>query len=639
MNMCGIAGILSLNPNKPIHLKELEAIFQGIKHRGPDNTGVFMSNLNGQYVITKKSKSPDFPIFLALLHARLSIIDLSPKAAQPMCRGHLCLVHNGEIYNFQELKAELKDDFDFSTKTDSEVVLAGILKWGWDFYERANGMWADAIWDRRNQTLYLVRDRLGIKPIYYSVENERFAFASEIKALLKLFESLRTLNLVAAFEFINFRWIDHSHETLVKGIFQVPAGQIVRVTKNGNISVVRSLKLKTRTDITGSPPAVLRALLDDSVRLRLISDVPVGVLLSGGIDSTGIASLAVRRKKGLKAFTVTYPNLDGELKTEIENAKLVASDLGLEHYFISITPGYFVHLLKSFVHQIDLPFFSASMFAEYAIIRFANLAGVKVVLSGQGADELFAGYPPYWATMLASLVRKRDWLTLLKTLNMLPIRLKKQAVSICLMQIAPKPVRKRLIELTMPLLDDFRNALKHTEISRKIEQAFERQVEYRGICDLNKRLMLDTLKYHLPALLRYIDRNSMAHGVEARVPYLDHRIVEFAFSIAEDWKMRDGFTKFVLREALKGLVPDEIRLSKVKLGFPTPLFSWMKGPMRFWIEEILQNSKLLNSILHPSRILKIWLDFLEKNTNGDLIWRIVSLELWMKSFGIEMPKF
>ena len=140
MNMCGIAGILSLNPNKPIHLKELEAIFQGIKHRGPDNTGVFMSNLNGQYVITKKSKSPDFPIFLALLHARLSIIDLSPKAAQPMCKGHLCLVHNGEVYNFQELKAELEDDFDFSTKTDSEVVLAGILKWGWDFYERANGV-------------------------------------------------------------------------------------------------------------------------------------------------------------------------------------------------------------------------------------------------------------------------------------------------------------------------------------------------------------------------------------------------------------------------------------------------------------------------------------------------------------------
>lgn len=528
--MCGIAGIISPDPSL-LNRENLKKMAASLAHRGPDGEAVWMD-----------------PGKAGLAHRRLCVIDISDAAAQPMhYLSRYSIIHNGEIYNYEELQEILAHKGHvFKTQSDTEVILAAYAEYGSSCLNYFDGMFAFAIWDRQEQRLFCARDRFGEKPFFYyhDEENNAFYFGSELRALYAA-GLARTENYSLVLRFLALGHVSDASDrsaTYDARIKKLPpahsltysAGSPPRIQQYWDVSLqTRSVPLKAATER-------LHELLFNSVKRRLRSDVPLGTSLSGGLDSSTIAFFI--REAGidhLKSFTATFPGFE---KDESAVATSVASKFGFENYQVQPTADDFIGNFESVLKCQEQPFGSSSVCAQYEVFKLASRQGITVLLDGQGADETLAGYEKYL-----------NW-----------------------------RVRAVLPELTSQLLirREERRLYRNSYINRSFLQTYSRGIRLTkpAVGNLNDLLCFEVFYQGLEDLLRYADRNAMAHGREVRLPFLNHDLVSFVFSLPSKYKIGNGYTKFILRKLMDGYLPDEIVWKKRKTGFEPPQQQWMQHP-------------------------------------------------------------
>jgi asparagine synthase (glutamine-hydrolysing) len=650
--MCGITGIYTFK--EPLDPNCIKRMTESLRHRGPDDEGFLaVDSTSGKVIsltgIDSKTYGPRIEDFngstnLFLGHRRLSIIDLSPVGHQPMSNevGSLWIVHNGEIYNYLEIRKELVSlGHRFKSHTDTEVILHAYEEWGIECLRRFNGMWAFAIWDLKKKTLFCSRDRAGVKPFYYIYDSKQFCFTSEIKALLQIgtFSIEPNEQIIADYLFSGL--IDHTQETFFKNIYQLRPGEFLLCDGN-------KLTIQSYWDIEPKEDSLSQhngyadrfyELLEDSIRLRLRTDVPIGTCLSGGLDSSSIVCLAnmlmsdgqninsklVGEKQ--KTFSSCFEEPAYDERKFIEE---VISRTGAEKNYVFPDEKDFLNDLYQLIRYQDEPFGSTSMYAQWKVMRLAKERGVTVLLDGQGGDELLAGYLPSFYHLFRQARKDfdigllmREGKGFLKHHQNLMGRLFHKTIA------AMFPKRLRAF---FPGLD--RNG------DGGAEEGFRKNY-YRSISWPRKfEHELNNYLYHafrftvLPGLLHYEDRNSMAFSLEARLPFLDYRLVEFSFSLPARLKMDGGVTKVVLREAMKGTLPERVRNRMDKIGFTTPEETWFRTGLREWIGKIISSKSFAErGYFNVPKVKQIFLEYCEGKRNDHfLIWRWVNLELWLRTF-------
>ncbi|MCE1204309.1 MAG: asparagine synthase (glutamine-hydrolyzing) [Holophagaceae bacterium] len=621
------------------------------RHRGPDDEGYLLGRIGGGEFRHASGEDTDrrldLPTIcsleggfdLVLAHRRLSILDLSTAGHQPMLdpSGQVAVVFNGEIYNYQELREELKAlGHAFGTACDTEVLLAAYREWGVACFSRFVGMWSLALWDRSRQELVCARDPFGIKPFYYHHAGSRFAFASEIKALLALSGARRTLNPQRTFLYLRWGQTDFGDETLFSEIAQLPPGHVLVLPLDGRSG--EKVTAYWRPSINESPALSfedaaqrLRELFLESVGFHMRSDVPIGTALSGGVDSSAI-SCSMREIGGpeLNLHTFSYladdPHIsekawidlvNGRTKATSHPARVAGEDLRED--------------LDNLIYQQDEPFGSTRIYAQYRVYREARRAGVTVLLNGQGADELLGGYHYYFGARWASLMRQDQWLRGLRFLNRTG-RLKGwsswSTMKFGAQQLLPGPTQPMLrLAANRRLVPDWLN-----------REWFDRQgVEFSGLGaeggpDCLKQALAHTLStVSLPHLLRYEDRNSMAFSIESRVPFLTTRLADFVLSLPESYIISDeARTKSVFVAAMRGLVPDHVLDRKDKVGFETPEGDWMPW-LREWGEDVLAPGYLADMPMFRAVTLG---QALGGSMSGHSAWRCLCFLKWCKRFEV-----
>ena len=601
--MCGIAGVVELDGG-PADTALLERMGALLAHRGPDASGTVVEGAT------------------ALVHRRLAIIDLSDEGCQPMTSadGATTIVYNGEIFNYLELREELRAaGHEFRTETDTEVVLAAYNEWGRECLARFNGMWAFAIMDRRRNELFLARDRLGVKPLYYALAGDRFLFASECKALLADPAVGLSPAEPALAAFLAWGILDHSALTMFEGVLQLPPGHWMAIGKRGVEGPVRWWEIAVNPAVTSPPaierdtPARLRALLTDAVRLRLRADVPVGTCLSGGIDSSTIVALIARLLatehpesvgEQQRTFSAVYADPRFDERRFMEVAAVSAGVVGA---YVEPSPDRLRADLLDLVWAQDEPFGSLSIYAQYCVMRRAA-ESVTVVLDGQGADEQLAGYLAYQGTYLSTLARRGRSVRFVEE-ALGTLRHHRGFFANAIRQLVVRRGRRGLLRVDAPPVH-----------------------RYAG--DLDRVLLQETTVTNLPALLHYEDRNSMHFSIEARVPFLDYRVVEYLASLPLDQKLRRGVTKYALRRAIKGLVPEAIRCRMDKMGFVTPEEVWMGRELGPLVEEVFASESFRSRPYWDADAVAA--DFARyragKAQYSYEVFRIFVTELWLRLF-------
>ncbi len=618
--MCGVCGVVAFG--RPAETDTVAAMARELDHRGPDGDGAFV----GEGV--------------ALGFRRLAIIDLSEAGRQPFASadGALQLVHNGEVYNYRELRSELEaKGRRFRSATDTEVVLAAYEEWGERCVERFNGMWAFALWDGRRKSLFCSRDRFGVKPFYYRLARGRLAFASELKAFRGDPETRLAPNPRAVRDYLEQGYVDHTDETFFDGLVKLPPAHTLTFDESG-LRLRRYWRLESRERGPGDAAEAVRELFLDSMRLHLRSDVPVGTCLSGGLDSSAIAcavDLLLRTEAEnakpvgdrQKTFTAYFqePGFD-----ERAYAAAVVELARAEAHWISFGPDDLVESLPSIVESQDEPFGSTSVVAQWYVMRAARDSGVTVMLDGQGADEIFAGYHGYFGPFFADLLRRgrlRDLRAELVAYRDLHGASASAAAIALARPFLPARVRwaarGRVTGGSSLLHPSLRNLAPTPE---------------RGGSPYTDRLrrMLELIltERGLPELLHYEDRNSMAHSLEARVPFLDHRLVELLFSLEGTELIERGRTKAVLRRALGDLLPPLVRDRVDKLGFVTPEARWLRGPLGDLAADVFASRSLAERGFVDAAAAR---RRLQRHRRGDLnagfeLWRALNVELWARTF-------
>jgi asparagine synthase (glutamine-hydrolysing) len=608
--MCGIAGIINPHPlkgrgeNLSFMKQSLHKMAAALQHRGPDGEKIWI-NPNG---------------LAGLSHRRLSIIDLSNAAEQPM---HLLtsalstsgegaprytIVHNGEIFNYIELKESLqKQGYSFRTGSDTEVILAAYDHYNEECVEYFDGMFAFAIWDEEEQELFAARDRFGEKPFFYSFNGSEFVFASEMKALWAAGIE-RKPNLQMLFNFITIGYVDNPgkpEETFFENIFKLPpASKLFYAPDTRELIIEKywdidtSIQNKTITDKEALEK--FNHLFSVSVKRRLRSDVAIGTSLSGGLDSSSvvaaISQLATHRhpehvipggakESGesqltahlpiaigtpLTSFTAAFPGFD---RDESAYAAAVAKQFGLKQNIIKISANDFVNDWEKFIHHQEEPFGSASAYAQYKVFELARQQNVTVLLDGQGADEILAGYSKYYKWYWQELFQKRKLIRTKELKAAKKIGVKetfgfKNVIAALFPDIASVILERQYLV----------NALRHEELTKEFVHLQSKEAYYSTPINfnLNGVLYFNTCMHGLQELLRYADRNSMAHGREVRLPFLNHELVEFIFSLPPHFKIRNGWTKWILRQDVAQQLPDDIVWRKNKIGFEPPQKQWMQ---------------------------------------------------------------
>jgi asparagine synthase (glutamine-hydrolysing) len=629
--MCGLFGSIGVEPDR----KRIDLV----AHRGPDGSG------------WQEFASAAGPV--ALGHRRLSIIDLSEGGAQPMTdpTGTLHLVFNGEIYNYLELRDELKDKGErFQTASDSEVLLRAYSVWGLDCLPKLRGMFAFLIWDERQQRLVAARDRFGIKPLYYFATPRGVAFASEIKQLLGLPGEGRRMNIARVHDFLSAGVSDHMADTMFEGICQVRAAECAVVDCSGDaptLTTIRWYPISTETISIGEDAAGerFRALLTDSVRLHLRADVPIGSCLSGGLDSSAIVCLMSdmlrSRSGGAKVNTVSACYAEKEVDEKPFMEAVVSHAHTDPHYIFPRPEDVFARASDITWHQ-DEPFGSTSIFAQWCVFEEAKRVGVKVMLDGQGADEQLAGYHSGFHYYLSSLVLQGRIFKLLRTIwerNRMHGTSISEQLRAFVVPLLPPRVRSLLRRqhqaviqhdwLGSDLIRNSGNPLGPLAVSSQ-------SVGVKEPYDIASLCLALTHATNLPMLLHWEDRNSMAHSIEARVPFLDHPVVEFSLALGGDHKIVGGDTKRVLRRAMTGVLPERVRQRRDKLGFATPEQRWFRGPLRGMIIEGTEATlKRYPELFSATGVRALRDDMLEGRRNLDFtLWRIANLSLWGDRFGV-----
>jgi asparagine synthase (glutamine-hydrolysing) len=551
------------------------------------------------------SRPADVPPFVTLGHRRLAIIDLSEAARQPMSSddGALQITYNGEIYNYVELMSELESlGHRFRSRSDTEVILRAYEQWGEACLDRFNGMFAFAIWDERKRELFAARDRFGEKPFHYSWNAQAgfFAFASEIKALLPLPEVDCSIDDRALYRFIAFQELAGSEQTLWRGVKRLPHAHYLKLRWQGDRFdlVIRrywDIDLERTEDLSLKDAAArFLELFADSVRLRLRSDVPVGSSLSGGLDSSAVVCQIHRlgAAAGQKTFSARMedPALD-----EGRHIKAVLDQTGIEGHEVWPSADELERVFSRLCYHQEEPFLSTSQFAQHLVMRLAAENGVTVLLDGQGADELLAGYKPYFIARYGDMAERRDLLGLWREWRGFRSRHRRA------FPLSTKMLIARVSRTTYRLVQGRGNgssAAIWPEMTEWWDGEWRHEFAGESPSDLPRShrdkltrcLYRDAMCGELQELLRYGDRNSMAFSRELRQPFLDHRLAEFVFALPPEHKLFRGETKVVMRYAIRGLVPESIVTRHDKLGYQAPLSLWLEGPLEDWARDRLDSA-------------------------------------------------
>ncbi|MEW6350529.1 MAG: asparagine synthase (glutamine-hydrolyzing) [Thermodesulfobacteriota bacterium] len=613
--MCGICGIVDFS--KPPMTSVVQHMSEAMRHRGPDAGGVYAFG----------------PCVLG--HRRLSILDLSDAANQPMVSedGQVGLVFNGEIYNFQPIRAALlSKGHRFKTESDTEVLLQLYREKGPEMMADLNGMCAFAIWDDQARRLVMGRDRMGKKPLYYRADQGRIAFASEPTALLCDPNVTRDVWDQAVSEFFLYDFIPGSH-TIFKGVHRLPPASVAVFDEGG-------LRIRSyweppcpRTDLSDSrqPAERLRELLDDAVRMRLISDVPLGAFLSGGIDSTLITALMTRHSLGrVKTFSISFP---GTTHDESRWSRIAAHRVGSDHSEHAVDLS-IEELLPELVRHFGEPFGDSSAIPTWHLCRETR-RHVTVALSGDGGDELFGGYERYLARRLQVLY------------ELLPERLRDRVIEPLIDRVpattdyygtnlskklklfvqAARRMREdplAVIPRTFSLAEA--RELTQTGYAPELDPVYEVARQWSGLDPVTRMLFSDMQTYLAEDILTKVDRMSMAHSLEVRAPLLDYRVVEFACELPLRCKIRGMTTKRVLKAASRGLVPGEI-IRRSKYGFQVPLGTWFKGGLRNWARERLLDSG--HGLLNQRFVERLWNEHLAgKADHTHKLWSVIVFNEW-----------
>jgi asparagine synthase (glutamine-hydrolysing) len=669
--MCGIAAIFSsaegiLSSAEGIQPRLIQEMMAVVRHRGPDGEGYLGIHdtgaipfggpdtprdiFNSDFVYAPRATLAEGPPLRAALgHRRLSIVDLSPAGHQPMCTEdqRYWIVYNGEIYNHIELRAELeKAGYEFCSHTDTEVILHGYREWGPNCLHRFNGMFAFLIYDSVAGRIFVARDRFGVKPLYHWKSPAGFvAFASEIKQFTVLPGWHADLNRQTAYDFLNWGLFDHTAETLFKDVRQICGGEYIEWSLNdfqNGIRPVRWYRLEPRPFAGGTLDDAaneFRDLLTDSVRLRLRADVPVGSCLSGGLDSSSIVCMAndlLRRVNSHDRQKTFSARAEAERYDEMAYAEEVIKATGVDaHFTLPALDDLFATLPKITWHQ-DEPFSSTSIFAQWKVFELAAAQQVKVMLDGQGADELLAGYHGFFGVRFATLFKSVRWLQLVREISATRkkhgyslLHSAKYAVNFLLPEVLRQPLRALVHR------ESTRNtAWLGTEVLGAEERDPTLALRGNGLQDFSASQLIYT---SLPMLLHWEDRDSMAHSVESRVPFLDYRLVEFVLGLPDDFKLSHGVTKRVLRAGMQGILPEKVRLRMDKLGFATPEEVWLRERrpdlFRSALNEAIEQSQ--GVLLPPAR------EVLEQMISGKrpfsfLVWRMISFGDWMRRFNVRL---
>jgi asparagine synthase (glutamine-hydrolysing) len=630
--MCGIVGSFSFDYSSFVFTEPyIRRMRDTMTHRGPDGGGIWMS--------------PDGRVGLG--HRRLSIIDLSTVANQPMSNedGRLQVVFNGEIYNHAEVRKELEALGGHQWKTshsDTEVILHAFEQWGIDCLHRFRGMFAIALWDTRERCLWLVRDRIGVKPLYYSVHHGRITFASEIKALLQDPQQARNVNEDALYHYLSFLTTP-APETLFEGIHKLPPGSWLRVSADGDIQErryydpwdhVEPLQGLTEGEIAERIVGELRT----AVRLRKVSDVPVGVFLSGGIDSSTNARLFSEGDgMPVRTFSIGYDAEYGSYKSELPYARMMAQQVGAEHHERKLTQRDLLDFLPKMIHLQDEPIGDPVCVPVYYVSELARRNGVIVCQVGEGADELFCGYPT-WKLKLR-----------LQQANSVPVPDALKRLALAGMRFAgkdgghPYEALRRVVN-GQPVFwsgaDTFTDTQKRHLLSPRMRRRFEGVTSWDALAPIWRRfhekawershlnwMTYVDLSLRLPELLLMrVDKMSMGVSLEGRVPFLDHKFVELALGIPTALKTKNGELKYMLKRAVRGLIPDEI-IDRKKQGFGVPVHEWCLGGLGERVNRELDRFCRETDFIDRRAVAR-----LAEQKQGPALWYLLNLALWWRHY-------
>lgn len=622
--MCGICGF---NWNDEALAEKMAAV---MTHRGPDQFGVFSDDS------------------VSLAHRRLSIIDLSEQGRQPMTNedGTLHLAFNGEIYNFQELRERLEGKGHvFASRSDSEVILHAYEEYGMDVLQHLRGMFAIALWDAPRKRLLLARDRIGIKPLYYYNEGGKLVFGSEIKSLLEYVGIPRELNHQALYDYLGFEFVA-APDTMFRGIHKLPAGHAL-LMENGATSIVQywdlSFSAVERPATYEEAVEKEQALLEEAVKSHLVSDVPLGVFLSGGLDSSALVAMMRRHITGpLRTFTIGY---EDKSFSELDYAKIVADQFDTEHHVLMIDtlkPDY----VEEALWHLDEPMTDLSAVPLFLVCREAK-KHITVCLSGEGGDESFAGYDRFKASRLDRYGR------------ILPSFIRNGLIGGLVSRLPDRPQKKGAINMLKRFMEGARLPadghhlrwqyfLNQEKEAALFSDAFRKRVpfdpfrrvrDYAEQCDatdiVNKEVYLDMRFMMTDSVLMKVDKMSMASSLEIRVPLLDHVFIEYMASLPGNWKLKGMRTKHVFRSALKGILPDSI-VERGKQGYSLPVKHLLRNELKTYMIDLLNESPILRSTMNMDTVNRLIEEHVSmKHNHNHVLWGLINVALWQRRFKVE----
>lgn len=637
--MCGIVTIACFGGQR-VRTLDLHTMTDRLEHRGPDDSGyAWVDPLSGMCE-TWSAEAPFDGERSGILfgHRRLSILDLSRAGHQPMVNddGSMVLAFNGEIFNFIELRKELESlGARFHSQTDTEVLLKAYEYWGEDSLAKLNGMWAFTLWDQRREALVISRDRFGVKPLYYTVLDGLWIFASEIKAILTYPGAMRGISATGVTDYLATGAVDHLADSLFRDIHRVPPAGLLELRKSGLKerkfwTLQPSVGTETQSD--ESRIETFRSLLSDAVRLRVRSDVPVGTMLSGGLDSSSIAALIHEQRLGLSktgaqpageglrhshhAFSACWPGWVGDEEPAVDG---LCDRFGLSCHKLYPSSEEVWELLPKVSYYLDEPFEFPISVVQYCLMRKARDQGAIVVLNGHGADETLCGYPARFVPVLLAshLLAFRPW------------RFAKDCLSF---RKTEGWTHRRVLGLALGTLAE--RFIDRNDAWLTTLRGLPSTSEPPGLSPLGRSAWLSFSRQILPQWLRMEDRVSMACSVESRLPFLDYRLVEFISALPDSLKLNRGYTKFALRQAMKDSLPDALVTQRTKRFFGTPYQGWLRGDWRQRITDLFAGPCKVESYLEMKEFRKYLsqgLDSSGARFDASFIWRVISVEIWLRT--------
>jgi asparagine synthase (glutamine-hydrolysing) len=602
--MCGISGIINKN-KKIVSKEEIKNINDLISHRGPDDEGFY------------------FDDNFSFGHRRLSILDLSSDGHQPMhYLDKYTITYNGEVYNYLELKDELISfGYVFKSHTDTEVILASYDKWGQECVNRFNGMWAFAIHDKEKEIIFCSRDRFGIKPFYYTEIDNKFIFSSEIKQLLE-FYPYRYVNKNILMDYLIVGYEEHTNETFFENIFKLEQSNNLIYDLTSNTYIIEKYyditfdkninKLNEKESIK-----LYEKRLKNSIMLRLRSDVNVGTCLSGGLDSSSIASIASKEYNKItnSKFMAIHAKSTQKNNDESQYAQDVAKYCDIDLKIIEPTKEDFLNNIEEIIYTQEEPFGGPSIFMQYFVMKKAKEENCKVMLDGQGGDETLLGYERYYPAYLMSLSFFQFFKEFIKSLNNSKLSCK-QLIQYFIYFTNSKIRIKRLKSKSSYLKKEFLDYINKDIIDKNSKS-------YLDILKLQKEEIFYT---QMPHLLKYEDKNSMRNSIETRLPFIDYKVLEVAISLNTNFKIKDGWTKYILRKVVNKILPKNIVWRKNKLGFEAPTKTWIDS-ISSMMEDSILNSNIINKLTDNIDFHK--LDEKQK-------WKLFNIAKWEEIYNVEI---